>query len=135
MLRPLQFARPFRLLLLRPPPGRPFSASLVYRAEDITDPFQSVLEDVQSPLEITSVLRSGQGFKIRTLTNPNDPHTVHGNVLLLDGEYFLWRPQLSCTETGVLDIAPEAFGMLDVVAPKPGFSSPQLPILWVCDSG
>jgi len=130
MLRQLQFTRPFRLLRLRPPRRRPFSASLVRRTEDGTDPFQSVLEDVQSPLEITSVLRSGQGFKIRTLANPNDPHTVHGNVLLLDGEYFLWRPQLSCPAAGVLDIAPEAFGMLDVVVPKPGFSLNRL-FLWV----
>lgn len=93
------------------------------RKED-NDTLQSVFEDVQSPLEVTSVLRNGKGFKIRTLANPDDPHTVHGNVLLVDGEYFLWRPRLRASEPGVLDISPESFGILDVLASKPGGSYP-----------
>ena len=126
MLRPLRFTRPSRLLAPHPPPRRPFSTSLVHRGKDSAEPLPSVLENVESPLEITSVLRSGQGFKIRTLANPDDPHTVHGNVIILDGEYFLWRPQLTCSAAGELDIAPGAFGMLDVVAPTPGLSSAKI---------
>src|SRR5271155_986467 len=94
---------------------RPFSSSV----PRLLDPFPSVLEDVSSPLEITSVLRSGKGFKIRTLQEP-EPHTIHGNLIVLDGEYFLWRPQLNTPQPGVLDIAPEAWGIFDVIAPKPG---------------
>src|SRR5271154_6109203 len=94
---------------------RPFSSSL----PPLIDPFPSVLEDVSSPLEITSVLRSGKGFKIRTLQEP-EPHTIHGNLIVLDGEYFLWRPQLSTPQPGVLDIAPEAWGIFDVITQKPG---------------
>jgi hypothetical protein len=94
---------------------RPFSSS----PPRLIDPFPSVLEDVSSPLEITTVLRSGKGFKIRTLQEP-EPHTIHGNLIVLDGEYFLWRPQLSAPQPGVLDIAPEAWGIFDVITPKPG---------------
>jgi hypothetical protein len=94
---------------------RPFSISLISRSE----PLQSVLEDVLSPLEVTSVLRSGKGFKIRTLADPT-PHAIHGNLILIDGECFLWRPRLQSPQPGVLDIAPESWGLLDVVAPKPG---------------
>ena len=72
-----------------------------------------------SPLEITTVLRSGKGFKLRTLQDP-EPHTIHGNLIIIDGEYFLWRPQLYSPQPGVLDIAPEAWGILDVITPKPG---------------
>src|SRR5947207_913469 len=89
---------------------RPLSSSLVCRS----DPFPSLLEDVTSPLEVTSVLRSGKGFKIRTLRDP-EPHTIHGNLIILDGEYFLWRPQLCSPQPGVLDIAPEAWGILEVI--------------------
>jgi hypothetical protein len=39
---------------------------------------------------------------------------------VLDGEYFLWRPRLQSPQAGVLDIAPESWGIFDVVAPKPG---------------
>ena len=80
---------------------------------------QSVLEDVSSPVEITSVLRSGQGFKVRTLEEPT-PFSIHGNLITLDGEYFLWRPKLHCPQPGVLDISPQSWGIFDVVAPKPG---------------
>jgi hypothetical protein len=98
---------------------RPFSSSLPC----LTDPFPSVFEDVSSPLEITSVLRSGKGFKIRTLQEP-EPHTIHGNLIVLDGEYFLWRPQIKVPQAGVLDIAPEAWGIFDVITPKPGTDLP-----------
>ena len=94
---------------------RPFTSSL----PRLTDPFPSVFEDVSSPLEITSVLRSGKGFKIRTLQEP-EPHTIHGNLIVLDGEYFLWRPQIKIPQPGVLDIAPDAWGIFDVITPKPG---------------
>jgi len=80
------------------------------------------LEDVSSPLEITSVLRSGQGFKLRTLDDPN-PRTLHGNLIVVDGQSFLWRPNLRCPHSGVLDITPESWGIFDVVAPKPGMLS------------
>jgi len=96
---------------------RPFSTSLSRRS----DPLPSLLEDVSSPLEITSVLRNGKGFKIRSLQDP-EPHTIHDNVILLDGEYFLWRPKLASPQTGTLDISPEAWGIFDVVSPKPGTS-------------
>jgi hypothetical protein len=96
-------------------PNRHFSSSLIRRS----DPLPSVLEDVTSPLEITSVLRSGKGFKLRTLQDP-EPHTIYGNAIIIDGEYFLWRPQLYSPRPGVLDIAPEAWGILDVITPKPG---------------
>src|SRR5438045_4050309 len=72
-----------------------------------SDPFPSVLQDSASPLEVTTVLRSGKGFKIRTLQEP-EPHTIHGNLIILEGEYFLWRPQLHSPQPGVLDIPPEA---------------------------
>src|SRR5271170_7262877 len=98
---------------------RPFSASFKPRS----DVLPSLLEDASSPLEVTTVLRSGQGFKIRTRINP-DPHTVHGNLIILHGEYFLWKPQLHSPQPGVLDIAPEAWGILDVISPKPGNKSP-----------
>ena len=94
---------------------RTFSSSL----NRSSDPFPSVLEDVTSPLEITTVLRSGKGFKLRTLQDP-EPHTIHGNLIIIDGEHFLWRPQLCSPQPGVLDIAPEAWGILDVLTPKPG---------------
>jgi hypothetical protein len=94
---------------------RLFSSSFIRRS----DPLPSLLEDVASPLEITTVLRSGKGFKIRTLQDP-EPHTIHGNLLITEGEYFLWRPQLNSPQPGVLDIAPEAWGILDVVTPRPG---------------
>jgi hypothetical protein len=96
-------------------PPRLFSTSHCRR----TDPFPSVHEDVTSPLEITSVLRSGKGIKIRTLQDPT-PHTIHGNIIILDGEYFLWRPQLQWRQPGVLDINVSSWGILDVVTPKPG---------------
>jgi hypothetical protein len=96
-------------------PPRSFSTSQCLR----TDPFPSVLEDVNSPLEITSVLRSGKGIKIRTLQDPS-PHTIHGNIIILDGEYFLWRPQLQWSQSGVLDISTTSWGILDVITPKPG---------------
>jgi hypothetical protein len=86
-----------------------------------SDPFPSVLENVVSPLEVTSVLRSGKDFKLRTLQDP-EPRTVHGNLIVLDGEHFLWRPQLYSPQPGVLDIAPESWGILDVISPKPGTS-------------
>lgn len=84
-----------------------------------SDPFPSVLENVESPIEVTSVLRTGKGFKLRTLQDP-EPRTVHGNLIVLDGEYFLWRPQLYSPQSGVLDITPESWGILDVITPKPG---------------
>ena len=99
--------------------NRPFSSSLIRRF----DPFPSVLEDVTSPLEVTTVLRSGKGFKLRTLQDP-EPHTIHGNLIILDGEHFLWRPQLHSPQPGVLDIAPEAWAILDVITPKPGSFCP-----------
>jgi hypothetical protein len=94
---------------------RPFSSSLLRRS----DPLPSLLEDVSSPLEITTVLRSGKGFKIRSLQDP-EPHTIYANIILLDGEYFLWRPKLQSPQTGILDISPDAWGILDVISPKPG---------------
>jgi hypothetical protein len=105
----------FRLRTVTSAHYAPFSISHIHRSE----PFPSVLEDVGSPLEITTVLRSGKGFKLRTLQNP-EPHTIHGNLIILNGEYFLWRPQLYSTQPGVLDIAHEAWGIFDVITPKPG---------------
>jgi len=86
-----------------------------------SDPLPSLLEDVPSPLEVTTVLRSGKGFKIRSLQDPT-PHTIHGSVILLDGQYFLWRPKLQSLQSGMLDISPEAWGILDVISPKPGMT-------------
>lgn len=102
-----------------------FYRSLHTSAIRHSDSLQSVLEDVSSPLEVTSVLRSGEGFKIRTLQS-STPHTVHGNLILVDGEYFLWRPKLQSPQPGVLDIAPESWGIFDVIAPKPGMSKRKL---------
>jgi hypothetical protein len=90
-----------------------------------SDPLPSLLEDVASPLEVTTVLRSGKGFKIRSLQN-RTPRTIHGNVLLMDGEYFLWRPKLQSLQSGMLDISPESWGILDVISPKPGMHSTNL---------
>jgi hypothetical protein len=122
---PLSLNLPFlRRSLLPQPLIRPFSSSLPHRI----DPFPSVLEDVTSPLEITSVLRTGNGFKIRTLQEP-EPRTIHGNVIVLDGEYFIWRPELSSPQPGVLDIAPDAWGVFEVITPKPGSPPHQQPEL------
>ena len=118
MLRPpLIFRRITSTSRGRPCFYRPFSIASIRRS----DALQSVLEGVYSPLEVTSVLRTGQGFKLRTLAQ-STPFTVHGNLMLIDGEYFLWRPKLQFPQPGVLDIAPESWGLLDVIAPKPGTS-------------
>ena len=101
--------------------GYPFSTSCLRRS-DPSDPLPSLLEDVRSPLDITTVLRSGEGFKIRTLEEPT-PFTINGNLVILDGQYFLWRPKLYSPGPGVLDIAPESWGILDVITPKPGIST------------
>ena len=99
---------------------RPLTFSTSHnRSSDPSDPLPSLLEDVRSPLDITTVLRSGEGFKIRTLEEPT-PFTVHGNMMILEGEYFLWRPKLYSPAPGVLDIAPESWGLLDAITPKPG---------------
>jgi hypothetical protein len=111
MQRPL-----LRRIALRPGSYRfrPFTSSSIRCTESL----HSVLEDVSSPVEVTSVLRSGKGFKVRTLAD-SGPHTIHGNILLVDGEYFLWRPKLT-PQPSVLDISPESWGLFDVIAPKPG---------------
>src|SRR5271156_4289327 len=84
------------------------------------DPFPSVFEGVSAPLEVTTVLRTGKGFKIRTMQDPENPRTIHGNIFILQGEYFLWRPTLHLPSPNTLDIAPESWGILDVITPKPG---------------
>lgn len=96
---------------------RLFSSAVSHRVD--SDPLPSVLADVISPIDITTVLSSGKGFKIRTLQDP-EPRTIHGNLFVVEGEYFLWRPQLYSPRPGVLDISPESWGILDVVIPKPG---------------
>jgi hypothetical protein len=86
------------------------------------DPLPSILEDVTSPVEITSILQSGKGFKIRTSEDPT-PRKVHGNLIAVENEYFIWRPQLYSPQIDVLDISPDAWGIFDVIVPKPGSSS------------
>jgi hypothetical protein len=48
-------------------------------------------------------------------------------ALLVDNEVFKWRPaergsdiEKKAMSTGILELGPEAWGMLDVVHPKPG---------------
>jgi len=84
------------------------------------DPLPSVFEGVSAPLEVTTVLRTGKGFKIRTIQDPENPRTIHGNLFILHGDYFLWRPTLQFPSPNTLDIAPESWGILDVITPKPG---------------
>ena len=98
------------------PSRRLFSTS--FRVQQ-SDPLPSILADVSTPLDVTSVLRNGQGFKIRTLADPA-PRILHGNLVVVHGEYFLWRPTLSSPQSGTLDIAPESWGIFDVITPKPG---------------
>lgn len=60
----------------------------------------------------------------------NNGVKVHDGVMLLNNEVFLWQPALkggieeSKAKTGgVLELAEEAWGLLDVVYPKPGGSA------------
>jgi len=87
------------------------------------DPLPSVFEGVSAPLEVTTVLRTGKGFKIRTIQDPENPRTIHGNLFILHGDYFLWRPTLHVPSPNTLDIAPESWGILDVITPKPGMAN------------
>jgi hypothetical protein len=38
--------------------------------------------------------------------------------MILEGEYFLWVPKLYSPAPGVLDIAPESCGLLEIITPN-----------------
>lgn len=65
----------------------------------------------------------------------NNGMQVHDGVMLVDNEVFRWRPverggpeESKAKMGGVLELAEEAWGLLDVVYPKPGwFTSHPLP--------
>lgn len=112
-------------------PGRLRPSSMP--AQESTNPSETfssldVLGSVPMPPSAVEST-SANGFQLNNGTWVND------GVMLLNNEVFRWQPVLKgspdeskAKKVGVLDLAEEAWGILDVVYPKPGwFTSHPLP--------